>query len=153
MRILSTILMFALFACQPPASPDTSAQDREDAMAVSKQYGEAILAGDLDKIRSLANTNSALMPPGSGTITGPQGIASYMGEGPALSGSITPGEVDVSGDLAVVSGAYDLTFMVNDSTQFQDRGKYIEVWSKQEDGSWKLHTDIWNSSMPLAGEM
>ncbi len=114
MRVLSTILTLALFACQAPA-PDTSEQDKEDAMAASKQYGDAIIAGDLDKLRSLGDANSALMPPGSETIKGSDGIASFMGEGPALSGSILPGEVDVSGDMAVVTGAYDLTFTVNDS--------------------------------------
>ena len=153
MRILSTILMLAFFACQAPAPPDTSEQDKEDATATSKQYGDAIIAGDLDKIRSLSDANSALMPPGSETITGAEGIASFMGEGPDLSGSITPGEVDVSGDMAVVSGTYNLTFHINDSTQLEDNGKYVEVWSRQEDGSWKLHTDIWNSSKPLEEEM
>jgi ketosteroid isomerase-like protein len=28
-----------------------------------------------------------------------------------------------------------------------DRGKYIVVW-KDEGGKWKLHRDIWNSSLP-----
>jgi ketosteroid isomerase-like protein len=30
-----------------------------------------------------------------------------------------------------------------------DRGKYITVWKKQQ-GQWKLHRDIWNTSMPAA---
>ena len=31
-----------------------------------------------------------------------------------------------------------------------DSGKFIVIW-KQEGGQWKLHRDIWNSSMPPAG--
>jgi ketosteroid isomerase-like protein len=31
-----------------------------------------------------------------------------------------------------------------------DKGKYIVIW-KQEDGQWKLHRDIFNSSMPPPG--
>jgi ketosteroid isomerase-like protein len=30
-----------------------------------------------------------------------------------------------------------------------DRGKYIVIW-KREQGQWKLHRDIWNTSMPPA---
>jgi ketosteroid isomerase-like protein len=31
--------------------------------------------------------------------------------------------------------------------QVLDTGKYVVIW-KQEDGQWKLHCDIFNSSMP-----
>jgi len=31
-----------------------------------------------------------------------------------------------------------------------DKGKYIVIW-KQEEGQWKLHRDIFNSSMPAPG--
>jgi ketosteroid isomerase-like protein len=31
----------------------------------------------------------------------------------------------------------------------EDRGKTLNVWKRQADGSWKLHRDIWNSNMPI----
>jgi hypothetical protein len=30
-----------------------------------------------------------------------------------------------------------------------DRGKYIVIW-KKEGNAWKIHRDIWNTSMPAA---
>jgi hypothetical protein len=30
-----------------------------------------------------------------------------------------------------------------------DKGKYIVIW-KKEDGTWKLHRDIWTTSVPPA---
>jgi ketosteroid isomerase-like protein len=30
-----------------------------------------------------------------------------------------------------------------------DSGKYIEIWRKQSDGTWKLVRDIFNSDLPL----
>ena len=30
-----------------------------------------------------------------------------------------------------------------------DHGKYIEIWRRQSDGSWKVALDIFNSDLPL----
>jgi ketosteroid isomerase-like protein len=30
----------------------------------------------------------------------------------------------------------------------EDRGKLVEVWKKQLDGTWKTVTDIFNSDLP-----
>ena len=67
---------------------------------------------------------------------------------PEIEGSIRPEKIEGSGNLAYVRGNFDLTFIINDSTQVPDTGKYIEVWKKQEDGSWKIKVDIWNSDNP-----
>jgi ketosteroid isomerase-like protein len=29
-----------------------------------------------------------------------------------------------------------------------DRGKYMVLWKRQADGSWKLYRDMFNTSMP-----
>ena len=31
-----------------------------------------------------------------------------------------------------------------------DTGKYIEIWRKQADGSWRVIRDIFNSDLPVA---
>jgi hypothetical protein len=30
-----------------------------------------------------------------------------------------------------------------------DKGKYVEIW-KKENGEWKIYADIWNTSLPPA---
>jgi ketosteroid isomerase-like protein len=35
------------------------------------------------------------------------------------------------------------------SAAVADTGKFIEVWLKQADGTWRLAWDIWNSDIPL----
>jgi hypothetical protein len=42
------------------------------------------------------------------------------------------------------AGNYTLTGVKG---EVMDRGKYIVVW-KDEGGKWKLHREIWNSSLP-----
>jgi len=53
-------------------------------------------------------------------------------------------EVEGHGDTAIEVGKYTLS---GEAGQVLDRGKYIIIF-KQVDGQWKLHRDIFNSSMP-----
>jgi len=32
----------------------------------------------------------------------------------------------------------------------KENGKYVEIFKKQTDGSWKVIVDIWNSDLPAA---
>jgi len=53
-----------------------------------------------------------------------------------------------SGELAYLSGTYELTLNDASGKPVKDRGKYVEVWKKQADGTWKATVDIWNSDLP-----
>ena len=40
--------------------------------------------------------------------------------------------------------------MVDDNGVMIDTyGKYVTIWKKQQDGSWKIALDIWNSEDPM----
>jgi ketosteroid isomerase-like protein len=53
-----------------------------------------------------------------------------------------------SGDLGYTSGSYDNSFKDASGTTIFDRGKYLTVWKKQADGSWKVLFDMYNSDLP-----
>ena len=53
-------------------------------------------------------------------------------------------EAEGHGDTAIEVSKYTLQ---GEGGQVLDEGKYIIIW-KQEDGQWKLHRDIFNSSLP-----
>ena len=53
-------------------------------------------------------------------------------------------------DLAYVSGSYELTENDASGKPMTDKGKYLEVWKKQANGSWKCVADIFNSDLPPA---
>jgi ketosteroid isomerase-like protein len=46
-----------------------------------------------------------------------------------------------------VSGAYELTANDTSGKPINDRGKYLEVWERQPDGTWKCVADMWNSDL------
>ena len=56
------------------------------------------------------------------------------------------------GDLAIEHGTYALTAApAGPSAPVTDRGKYVVVWKKQADGTWKMTHDIYNSDLPVPG--
>ncbi len=69
--------------------------------------------------------------------------------GAAINWKTTKVEVAKSGDLACLSGTYELTMNDASGKPVNDHGKYVEVWEKQADGKWKCGTDIWNSDLPV----
>ena len=61
------------------------------------------------------------------------------------SGPLTSSDVQVAGNLAVGVGTVQAGAM-------KYEGKYLVVWKKQEDGSWKLYRDMWSSNLMPAEE-
>ena len=53
-----------------------------------------------------------------------------------------------TGDTRIEIGTFQVTVtMPNMTTAMNDHGKYMNVWQKQSDGSWKLRADTWNSDI------
>jgi ketosteroid isomerase-like protein len=70
---------------------------------------------------------------------------------PGVDISWTPMYVEVakSGDLAYILGSYNMTTKVAKGKPVTDHGKYLAIWKKQADGSWKVEADTWNSDLPV----
>ena len=56
--------------------------------------------------------------------------------------------VDVGGDFAIETGTYEMTVTPKGGKPTPDKGKYVTVWKKQADGSWKIYRDISNTDGP-----
>ena len=51
--------------------------------------------------------------------------------------------------MAYELGTYAMTFEVpGGQSPVSDTGKYLAIWKKQADNSWKFHIDSWSSSQP-----
>jgi ketosteroid isomerase-like protein len=63
-----------------------------------------------------------------------------------FSGKVT--DVFVSGDLAYEIGTYNVSFTTAQMTEpMKDQGKYVNIWQKQPDNTWKLKVETWNSDL------
>ena len=59
-------------------------------------------------------------------------------------------DLEEHGDTAIEVGSYTLDIQPEGGNLITDIGKYVVVFKRQADGSWKLATDIFNSDMPAA---
>jgi ketosteroid isomerase-like protein len=54
-------------------------------------------------------------------------------------------EVARSGDMGYADGVYQMKSKDAKGKDYNETGKYCEIWKKQTDGSWKCISDIWNA--------
>ena len=120
--------------------------------ALDAQWSKDAGAKDVDKAVSYYAESAVVMPPNASAATTKESIRSAWKEmltspGAAISWKTTKVEVAKAGDLAYVSGTYEETMTDASGKPVKDRGKYVEIFKKQADGTWKVVADIWNSDL------
>ena len=139
-----------------PAAPDTRAADEKTIRDGEAAWNQDWAAKDVDKIVSHYADEASLLIPDQPLLKGKadmkkalQGMISDSG----LTLSFMPATAEVSkgGDLAYTQGAYTMT-MTDPKTKklITEKGKYVTVYRKQADGSWKAVEDINNADSPAA---
>ena len=118
------------------------------------QWSAAAGAKDLDKTVSFYSDDAIVMPPNAPAATTKEAIRNVwkdlIASATSVSWKATRIEVAKSGDIAYLSGTYEVTLNDASGKLVNDRGKYLEVWEKQADGKWKCGADIWNSDLPAS---
>jgi ketosteroid isomerase-like protein len=101
--------------------------------------------------RAVYTTDAAVLPPNAPTIVGHEAITTWLQAFPKISDfSLRQTKVEGAGDFAFVVGRYSIKVTPpGASAAIADSGKYIEIWRKQSDGSWRMTDDIFNSDVPL----
>ena len=123
---------------------------RETIAAANEVFMAAFKRGDAAGLAALYTEDGQVLPPNAGFVTGKQAIQGFwqavfdMGIKEA---EMVIVEAEKQGDTIVEVSKFKL---LGDGGQLMDEGKYIVIW-KQENGQWKLHRDIFNSSMPAPG--
>ncbi len=125
----------------------TTVNIHEVIAEANKDFMVAFNQGDAAGVADLYTEDGQVLPPNSDVVMGKAAIQAFW---KAVM------DMGVSGaklDIVEVEEQGDIVFEVSKFTlqgkeeQIIDQGKYIVIW-KQEDGQWKLHRDIFNSSLP-----
>jgi ketosteroid isomerase-like protein len=139
------LLAFALLR----VDAETPSANEKMLLDLDRQWSEAAVAKDVAKVVSYYAENAIVLPPNDSLRVNQEAIRKTWAEmlqtpGLVLSWSARKAEVAQSGEIGYVTGAYRVTVDGKEN----DRGKYLAVFKKQSDGSWKAVADTWNSDLP-----
>jgi len=117
------------------------------------EFSAVASRGDAAAIAALYTDDAVVLAPNAEMVRGKQaikglfdGMIQQMGA-PQL--TLRTIQVDEVGDMANEIGEYTLKFQPAGGEPVTDIGKYVVIWKRQGDDSWKLHIDIWNTNSPL----
>lgn len=141
------LLFLTLGGCQRgSAATEVDALNR-----LQQQVDSAIIAGDTERYLTLITDDAVLMPPNGPAVFGKDSIRSWNQE---MSRQFhirdyasRDDEVVVADDWAFRRASVDWTLTSTaNGKAVRDLGKFIIIYRRQPDGSWKVARDIWNSS-------
>jgi uncharacterized protein (TIGR02246 family) len=145
--------IFLLAGCQP--GTDESADVRADVAAIEallQQYGSVVTTGDLDAWLALWIEECVVMPPEMPAVYGKDNLRALQApsfENFKWSMTVNTQEVKVSGNLAFARGTYSAMLTPKGGGAPQKvEGKFLSILERQNDGTWKLARDCFNSSVP-----
>jgi uncharacterized protein (TIGR02246 family) len=158
---------FLLFgaACAPKGetavkdSAATAAPPVVDAAAVRQaieqsnaKFSDAVKQGDTVAMVANYADDAVMMMDGTPAWRGRSEIAKQIiAAFKPMKGAdvkLTTSQVDIGGDYAIETGTYETTVSAPGGKPQTERGKYVTVWKKQADGSWKIYRDVGNSDAP-----
>ena len=139
----------------PPIPPDTRAADVQAVKDVEAAWLKDMATKDAGKFASYFAEDGCALYPGAGIVCGREAIkaaiAPYFAD-PNFSFTLqsTRAMASKGGDMVYSQGTYTMT-MTNPKTKktMTDKGKYLTVYTKQADGSWKAIADTSNSDSPM----
>ena len=165
-RLLSAVVPAVLLvACSPgrsatppadstaamTAAPTAAAKDsvRAEIEAANARFVDAMNRGDTVAMYADYAGDAVLMMTGSPALRGrvaiTQTLNQMMTQATLKDARFHIDDVLLGGDLAVETGRYEWTVVPKEGKPVPDKGKYVVVWQRQDDGSLKIIRDIANS--------
>lgn len=153
---MRTILVLAvasllLASCGSP-QPDMAALkktvDEYNAASI-----DAMKSGNSDKVMSYYTDDVMEMAPNMPMMKGKAAIKDFQSQMSKMmkinDAKFTSVDIAAGGKVAYEVGTYEMTMTMGNAPSINDKGKYIAIWKHQEDGSWKIGAETWNSDMPV----
>jgi ketosteroid isomerase-like protein len=124
---------------------------RDAFLKICEQFTKGIEQGNINSILNLYHEDAKILPPNMDILENKTAIKSFWNgvlEMGMKSYEFEFTEIEYSGELGFGLGKYTL---YGDDRNVLNKGKFITVF-KNTGGEWKIHRDIFNSSVPLKSE-
>ncbi len=113
---------------------------------LNAEFVDAYNQGDIAALATSYTEDGAVLAPNQPTVSGKQAIETlFKGMIEEIGGTASIETVDLAdaGDLAYQWATYSL-----EGREQSDNGKFVEIYKRQPDGSWKTRLTIFNSDNP-----
>ncbi len=154
--ILASLLAFIATACVQQVDIDAEKAAIEkmlaDMLEVTKQGGEA----GADGYVTFVTEDAVFLPPNAVRIDGRAGVREMMlgftlADDFWITWNATSIDVAANVKLAYVIGEFEYSLKDAAGNPVSDRGKWLDVFEKQADGSWLCSVGMFNSDLPAVG--
>lgn len=154
----AVLLVLGLWLSNPSPAAEPKSADASSAAAAlraaDQEWLRVFAAKDLERSVAMCLESGSVLAPNAPRATGQQAIRALFAGFfaiPDLTLAWHPSDARAakSGDLGYTTGDYQMSFKDPSGKTVSDRGKYVTVWEKQRDGSWRVQLDIFNSDVPV----
>ncbi len=147
-----TIILFAGCGGGSNTTTSTASGDTAELQQAINAYNETVAKGDI-KGRADAYTDDAMMMPnGWDIIKGKAEVQKVVASGGDSAvyqiKDLEQVEIKVCGDIGYTVNRFSYSFNFKNQPPQWHKSKSINIWARQPGGSWKLHAELWNSSVP-----
>jgi uncharacterized protein (TIGR02246 family) len=122
----------------------TAKQSIESGLAA---FCEAFNGGHADGVAAQYTSDAQILPPGASRIDGRQKIQEFWQgfiDAKVADLTLRSDEIEDFGSQAVEIGTVSASAPGEGDARVQLAGKYIVLWTKDANGAWQIHRDIWN---------
>jgi uncharacterized protein (TIGR02246 family) len=124
---------------------------RAEIEQAAVRFSEAFNRGDIPALGAMYDADGVVLAPNAPPMQGRQNIEALWA-GARQQGfrrlDLVVNSVETIDGHAIELGSYTLVIQPPGQAETTDRGKYMVIWRRQPDGSWKLYRDMFNTSMP-----
>jgi uncharacterized protein (TIGR02246 family) len=149
--VAACVVVCGCAARQGSMSPRNAGEVRRQIEQATARFTETFNRGDAAALAAMYDTAAVVLAPNAPPMRGRQNIEALWA-GARQQGfktlNLVVNSVELIGDHAIELGSYTLVIQPPGQAETTDRGKYIVVWRRQADGTWKLYRDAFNTSMP-----
>jgi ketosteroid isomerase-like protein len=151
MKTLSVLSVVAFILSAMPALAADMDANAKVLAKLDDDWSKAAATRDPDRVASFYAEDAIAYPPQEPAAIGRPAArkvwAAYFADKSfTISWKTVHAEVAKSGDLGYTTGTYEASFKGPDDKLVNEKGKYVCIWKKHKDGSWKAIHDMWNQN-------
>lgn len=133
-------------------TPSDSAAAAAGIAETAGAFSRALERGDAAGMAAQYVDDATLVPPNGRMVTGRDAILTFWTprnpDFRTLAHSLTTDRLEVTDDVAIEVGTWRQKGQLRAEEASESAGRYLVVWRRQQDGSWKMRFDSWTAPFP-----